>query len=300
MADAAAANPRIDRLIELFLDELALLRRLSPRTVAAYGDDLREWCGPAAPALTDRCAPLAVQQHFEALAMRGLKPASLKRKASALRAFMRWLIRRGDLDQDPTQLLELPRAKRKLPAVLDVDELSQLLALAPADAFEQRDLALLEVAYSSGLRLAELAALTWADIDLDGATVRVIGKGQRTRLVPLGRAALAALRELPGAATRESSAAVFQSLRGGALAPRSIQARVARWAVRAGSYKRLHPHLLRHSFASHLLESAGDLRAVQELLGHANLATTEIYTHVNFQQLARVYDQAHPRAKRRS
>jgi integrase/recombinase XerC len=162
-----------------------------------------------------------------------------------------------------------------------------------------RDRAMLELFYSSGLRLSELIGLRWLDIDLDAGEVRVLGKGRKTRIVPVGRHAIAALRALGDAEGRASESPVFRGRHGAAISPRTVQARMKTLAMRQGFAKHVHPHLLRHTFASHMLESSGDLRAVQELLGHADIATTQIYTHLDFQHLAKVYDAAHPRARRK-
>ena len=206
---------------------------------------------------------------------------------------------------NPEEILR-PKAPRKLPNVLDVDEMGQLVEVPADDALGKRDRALLELMYSSGLRLSETCNLCWRELDLDDALVRVTGKGGKVRIVPVGRHAIAALRAWRAHCTVTAPAAVmgdhavFPGRDGGAISPRAIQLRLRQLAMKQGIFKRVHPHLLRHSFASHVLESSGDLRGVQELLGHANIATTQIYTHLDFQHLAKVYDGAHPRAKRRS
>jgi integrase/recombinase XerC len=182
--------------------------------------------------------------------------------------------------------------------VLDADSITRLLEIPEGERLSTRDRAILELLYSSGLRLSELASLRWADLDLDDGSVRVLGKGAKTRIVPVGRLARQALLALRAERAAAPTDPVFDNGRGGALSPRAIQARVRYWAQRQGLWQRVHPHLLRHSFASHLLESSGDLRAVQELLGHADIATTQVYTHLDFQHLAAVYDRAHPRARR--
>ena len=191
-----------------------------------------------------------------------------------------------------------PKATRKLPQVLDPDEAARLVEVPADDAIGRRDRALLELFYSSGLRLAELCALRWRDLDLHGGEVRVLGKGSKTRIVPVGSHARAALAAWGADVGVVADAPVFPGRRG-PISPRAVQSRLRTLAQRQGIWKRVHPHLLRHSFASHVLESSGDLRGVQELLGHADIATTQIYTHLDFQHLAKVYDAAHPRAKRR-
>jgi integrase/recombinase XerC len=212
-----------------------------------------------------------------------------------------WLLAEGRIEHDPAAGVRGPRTRRKLPQVLDVDEATALVETANGDdALGVRDRAMLELFYSSGLRLSELVGLTWRDLDLDEGLVRVLGKGSKTRLVPVGRFAVSALRELAAdAADDEAGAPVFVGRGGRAISARAVQKRMKQLALRQGIPRNVHPHLLRHSFASHLLESSGDLRAVQELLGHADIGTTQIYTHLDFQHLAKVYDAAHPRAKRK-
>jgi len=189
-----------------------------------------------------------------------------------------------------------------LPATLDADQVAKLLALTGDDTLTTRDRAILELFYSSGLRLAELVGLDMGDVDLADHTVRVTGKGAKSRVVPVGRHALEAVREwirVRRALAPAEQPALFVSRRGSRLAARTVQARLNHWALVQGSPTRVHPHMLRHSFATHLLESSGDLRAVQELLGHSSISTTQVYTHLDFQHLAHIYDQAHPRARRR-
>jgi integrase/recombinase XerC len=228
-----------------------------------------------------------------------LSPKSLQRLLSSCRSLFRQLTREGLLTHDPLAGVRGPKVHRKLPEVLDVDEATALVEGEGDDALNLRDRAMLELFYSSGLRLSELTGLRWLDLDLDAGEVRVLGKGRKTRIVPVGRHAIAALRALAEAEGREADSPVFRGRNGAAVSPRTVQARMKTLALRQGFAKRVHPHLLRHTFASHMLESSGDLRAVQELLGHADIATTQIYTHLDFQHLAKVYDAAHPRAKRK-
>jgi integrase/recombinase XerC len=189
--------------------------------------------------------------------------------------------------------------RRKLPQVLDVDETGALIEADRDGKLAVRDRAMLELFYSSGLRLSELIGLRWVDLDLDGGEVRVLGKGNKTRIVPVGRHAIAALRALGAEQGMLADSAIFRGRGGAPINPRTIQLRMKTLALQQGIPKHIHPHLLRHTFASHMLESSGDLRAVQELLGHADIATTQIYTHLDFQHLAKVYDAAHPRARRK-
>lgn len=202
---------------------------------------------------------------------------------------------------NPALDIRAPRAGKRLPRVADVDQLNHLLDATPEDPLEIRDLSMFELMYSSGLRLSELAGLNLHSVDQRGGEVRVLGKGSKERILPVGRKALEALArwlEVRGTMAPVAESALYVSRRGDRLSTRSIQSRLSRWGLAKGADQRLHPHLLRHSFASHMLESSGDLRAVQELLGHADIATTQVYTHLDFQHLAKIYDQSHPRARR--
>ena len=231
---------------------------------------------------------------------RGLSAKSLQRRLSACRSLYRWLLKQGRITTDPCAGVRAPKAPRKLPQVLDVDEAVQLVEL-PTDApLGLRDRALLELFYSSGLRLSEVCALRWHDLDFEQGLVRVLGKGSKQRIVPVGSHALHALLTWQHDTQTTGDAFVFPGRAGKQFSARAIQLRIKHLGSRQGVFKRIHPHLLRHSFASHVLESSGDLRGVQELLGHADIATTQIYTHLDFQHLAKVYDSAHPRAKRKS
>jgi integrase/recombinase XerC len=246
-------------------------------------------------------------QHIRSFAARsharGLTGRSIQRRLSAVRSFFSFLLRERVLHRNPALDVRAPKAGKRLPHTLDVDEMAQLLARKPDGALEVRDLALMELFYSSGLRLSELTGLTLRNLDLASAQVRVMGKGSKERIVPVGTPARKALKrwlsERPGLAAAGEEA-VFVGRNGTALGSRAVQLRVAAMARAAGLPQHLHPHMLRHSFATHLLESSRDLRGVQELLGHANISTTQVYTHLDFQHLARTYDEAHPRAKRRS
>jgi integrase/recombinase XerC len=233
---------------------------------------------------------------------KGLSGRSIQRLLSALRSFYAYLQREGIIDNNPAQGVSAPKGKRELPRTLDVDQVAQLLSVEPSNDLLLRDQAMLELFYSSGLRLAELVSLNMSELDLDAALVRVIGKGAKTREVPIGRRAKAILLRWfsvraawAGQTTQE---AVFITRRGHRLSPRTVQKRLRSWGLRQGFDVAIHPHRLRHAFATHLLESSGDLRAVQELLGHTDISTTQVYTHLDFQHLAKVYDQAHPRARK--
>lgn len=233
----------------------------------------------------------------------GLSGRSLQRLLSALRSFYTYLQREKVIGNNPAQGVRAPKAKHELPRTLDVDQIAQLLNVDPSDDLLVRDQAMLELFYSSGLRLAELVGLNIRELDLEAALVRVLGKGAKTREVPIGRRAKAVLlhwlsvRALWVGPTQE---AVFVSRQGQRLSHRSVQKRLRIWGLQQGSDVVIHPHRLRHAFATHLLESSGDLRAVQELLGHADISTTQVYTHLDFQHLAKVYDEAHPRARKKS
>ena len=226
----------------------------------------------------------------------------MQRRLSALRTFFGFLMREGLAQHNPALDIRAPKAGKRLPHTLDVDQMSRLLAMTPKNAFGQRDLAMMELLYSSGLRLAELVSLNLAVLDLRDRTVRVLGKGSKTRIMPVGRQAVAALatwlRER-AALTGPNETAVFIGRHGRRLGARAVQLLVSRHARAQGLQVTVHPHLFRHSFATHLLESSRDLRAVQELLGHASISTTQIYTHLDFQHLARIYESSHPRARRR-
>jgi integrase/recombinase XerC len=219
-----------------------------------------------------------------------------------LRGFFNYLIRERVIEANPAADIRAPKGAKRLPKTLDVDQVGSLLARKPTDALSRRDLAMLELLYSSGLRLSELAGLDVADLDLADRTVRVLGKGAKTRVLPVGSKAVTALRAWLGerrALVKDAEGALFVGQNGRRLGGRAIQKRIGGWAARSGLNVPVHPHLLRHSFATHLLESSRDLRGVQELLGHADISTTQVYTHLDFQHLARIYDQAHPRARRR-
>lgn len=306
-------------LLDRFLRHLSHERQVSPHTGDAYARDIGALVAYALAqgiASTEAFSEAHIRDFVAESHLGGLSPRSLARRLSAVRSFWRWLQREGLARHNPAAEVRPPKAGRRLPTTLDVDRMNRLLAppteeglvrTASVDpALAARDLAIMELFYSSGLRLAELVNLDLGDIDFNEQLVRVLGKGRKERIVPVGgparRAVLAWLQARPGflpggleAATRP----LFIGRGGKRLTPRAIQLRVSAWAKRQGLDVNVHPHLFRHSFATHLLESSGDLRAIQELLGHANLSTTQVYTHVDFQHLARVYESSHPRAQRR-
>jgi integrase/recombinase XerC len=232
----------------------------------------------------------------------GLAPRSIQRRLSAVRTFYEFLLREGHCAHNPAHEVRAPKTKKRLPTTLDVDQMGRLLDFRADDSLSMRDKAIMELFYSSGLRLNELVSLDLAAIDLKDRTVRVVGKGNKTRILPVGRFAVDALRRWLGeraALIKGDEPAVFIGRGGRRLSVRAVQLRVDTWARRQGLGVHVHPHMFRHSFATHLLESSSDLRGVQELLGHADIGTTQIYTHLDFQHLAKVYDAAHPRARRR-
>ena len=293
---SAATNP-----VEDYLAHLAVERRCSPHTLDAYRRDLVvlvNWADGQARDLlqlsADELRLFVASEH-----RRGLAAKSLQRRLSACRSFYGWMLKQGCIAANPAAAVRAPKSVRKLPQVLDVDEAVQLVELPTDGPLGLRDRALLELFYSSGLRLAEVCALRWVDLDFAQGLVTVLGKGSKQRVVPVGSHALKALAAWRDSRIEGLTLLVFPGRNDKPITSRAIQLRLRQLAQRQGVFKRVHPHLLRHSFASHMLESSGDLRAVQELLGHADIATTQIYTHLDFQHLAKVYDAAHPRAKRK-
>jgi integrase/recombinase XerC len=288
-----------------FLKRLATERRLSPHTVEAYERDLHallEFCEREQIATFAALDSFGVRRFAAESHRRGLGARSVARRLSAVRTFLNFLIETGVVKSNAGVHVQAPRAPRRLPATLDADQVASLLAISGDDPVTLRDRAILELFYSSGLRLAELVGLNLGDVDASDRTVRVLGKGSKQRVVPVGKQALAALHDwlaVRAGVARPGELALFVGQRGGRISPRMVQKRVNEWAKRQGAPTGVHPHMLRHSFATHVLESSRNLRAVQEMLGHASLSTTQIYTHLDFQHLASVYDQAHPRARKR-
>ncbi|WP_461517491.1 tyrosine recombinase XerC [Porticoccus sp.] len=292
--------------IAQFKEHLRSERRLSHHTVNSYIRDLNklaDWCTqqqiPSASMLTSQHVRLCMSQ----LHHRGLGGRSLQRWLSSLRTFFNYALKHQWVRSNPSAGIAAPKAPKKLPHTLDVDQASQFVSTRGDSWVECRDRAMIELFYSSGLRLSELTSLNLTDLDFADQLVRVTGKGGKTRQVPVGSHALKALlhwlkRRNEKAATDQT--AIFISSRGSRISPRTVQERLRLISLEQGMQGKVHPHMLRHSFASHLLESSGDLRAIQELLGHANLSTTQIYTHLDFQHLSKIYDQAHPRAKRKN
>ncbi len=294
-APAADNTARVARFVESLATRPA-------HTRAAYTRDVAALAQLAAGESLARLSRAQVARHLATLHGRGLSGRSLARMLSSWRAFYRHLLEvEPAIVDDPCAGLKPPKSPRRLPSALSPDDAGRLVAIEGDDTLSIRDRAMFELAYSSGLRLSELAGLDVTGLDIEGGEVRVLGKGSKERIVPVGRQARDALtRWLAGrtALAREANGALFVGRGGRRLSPRAIELRLAQWAVRQGLTQHVHPHMLRHSFASHVLQSSGDLRAVQEMLGHASIASTQVYTHLDFQALAKVYDAAHPRAKR--
>ena len=288
--------------LQSFLDHLAGERRLSPLTCANYGRDVAELLKLAGETPLDHVQILQVRRFVAQLHGRGLGGKTLARMLSAWRGFYAWLARDHGFTRNPCAGVRAPKSVKALPQALSPDEAVRLMEIpADGDPLSLRDKAMFELFYSSGLRLSELVNLPLGQIDLAAGMVRVTGKGGKTREVPVGRFALDAVQSwLPEREklARPEEYTLFVGRNGTRLTPRAVQYRIKQWALKLGIAADVHPHVLRHSFASHLLQSSGDLRAVQEMLGHANISTTQVYTHLDFQHLAKVYDVAHPRAKR--
>ena len=294
-----------DPAVAQYLAELAEQRRLSPHTVSNYRRDLDKLIAAAAETPLAELQLHQIRRFVAQLHGKGLSGRSLARTLSAWRGFFAWLGEHGALPANPCEGVRSPKSPRLLPKALSVDEAARLLAPLEDDdpLLAARDTAMFELFYSSGLRLAELAALDCDALDsvLHESEVRVLGKRSKARIVPVGakaRDALAAWAALRDGLAKAEEMALFVGRRGARLSHRMIQERLALRALKLGLPRHVHPHMLRHSFASHVLQSSGDLRAVQEMLGHASIASTQVYTHLDFQHLAKVYDSAHPRAKR--
>ena len=290
-------------LVQGYLEHLSHERRLSPHTSTAYARDIAALLELAGATPLDRLQVPQVRRFVAQLHGRGLDGRSLARMLSAWRSFFNYLARDQGFSRNPVLGIRAPKAIKRLPSALSPDEAARLMAVGETRALAVRDKAILELFYSSGLRLSELTGLALDGVNLSDATVRVTGKGAKTRIVPVGSHALAAIKAwLPqrDAMVRGEETALFLGKEGRRLSPRAVQARLKHWALKLGLSSKVHPHVLRHSFASHVLQSSGDLRAVQEMLGHASISTTQVYTHLDFQHLAKAYDAAHPRAKRKS
>ena len=291
--------------IDKFIGHLKYERRLSPLTCKHYRRDLialAAYCDEIDRATWADLDSEDIRSFSGTCYRRGLSARSIQRRLSAGRTFFRYLLREKHVSKNPVESVPAPKHPKRLPENLDADRMARLLEIPGDSPIVDRDRAILELLYSSGLRLAELVDLNLGDIDSRDAVVRVTGKGNKDRIVPVGRKALTALerwhKTRVGMADSDEPA-LFVSNRGKRLSHRSVQARLTYWAKRQGIDSKVYPHLFRHSFATHLLESSHDLRGVQELLGHSNISTTQVYTHLDFQHLAQIYDKTHPRARKK-
>lgn len=297
----------LDKVLQQYLDNLSQQRRLSVHTVKNYQRDLKQlidFCHERDMSDWSQLKAKDIRQCIALMHRKGLAGRSIQRFLSSTRSLYQFLIRQGLVEINPAVAVQAPKTEKRLPSTLDVDQMAALLDNTSTDTFiNSRDRAMMELFYSSGLRLAELAGLDLRDVDFGDQIVHVLGKGSKERRCPMGSKAISALKSW--LEKRDESGffqqpALFITQQGRRLGVRSIQKRLSFWGKKQGISDHVHPHRLRHAFASHMLESSGDLRAVQELLGHADISTTQIYTHVDFQHLAKVYDCAHPRAKKRS
>ncbi|MBX2847657.1 MAG: tyrosine recombinase XerC [Acidiferrobacterales bacterium] len=299
---AASINDDIER----YLNGLEIERRLSPHTLSAYQRDIAKllsYCDDKGILLWRGLNTHIVRQFSAYLNACGMNAKSIQRILSSGRGLSNFLVQHKFLNSNPFDDVKAPKTEKRLPKTLSVDQITNLVEIDVNIPISYRDKAVLELFYSSGLRLAELCRLDLNDLSLSEQLIRVTGKGNKTRELPIGRHALKALQEwvlVRNSLPLKDYEAVFVSQHGNRINPRTIQQRVKYWAIKQGIEISVSPHMLRHSFASHLLESSGELRSVQELLGHSNISTTQIYTHLDFQHLAQVYDDAHPRAKKKN
>jgi integrase/recombinase XerC len=293
---------------QTFLNQLRA-RNYSEHTVVAYAEDIAHLAALMPERSPESIEPHDIRRALATLHAKGMATSSLARMLSGWRSLYRYLSRQHGLKNNPCLGIRPPRGEKRLPHTLSPDELAALLGAAPvesnADPLAIQDRAMFELMYSSGLRLAELIGLGLHSVDPARGEMRVLGKGRKERVVPVGRVALQAVQAWLAVRHRvvrveeAAAASLFVGARGARINPAVVRERLRRLALRHGVTQRVHPHALRHSFASHVLQSSGDLRAVQEMLGHASLSTTQVYTHLDFQHLAKVYDGAHPRAKRK-
>jgi integrase/recombinase XerC len=291
----------VDYLVQ-YLDHLSHERRLSPLTRENYQRDLKVLLELNGEVPLQTMTGTHIRRHVATLHGRNLGGRSIARMLSAWRGFFEFLIQRYGFSANPCQGIRAPKSPKSLPHALSPDQAVQLVSIDDEDTLAQRDHAMLELFYSSGLRLAELVNLNLDALNLGEGTITVTGKGNKTRIVPVGQHAMNALQAwlaIRSGLPIQDTSALFLSRLGKRLSRRAVQYRLQQWAIRQGINIRVHPHMLRHSFASHVLQSSGDLRAVQEMLGHANISTTQVYTHLDFHHLAKVYDSAHPRARKK-
>lgn len=284
-----------------YLNHLAFERGLSPLTRENYARDIRLLLDLAGDQPLKDIQPQHIRRYIATVHGRGLSGKSVARSLSAWRGFFEFLARRHGFTGNPCLGIRAPKSPRSLPQALSPEQAARLVSIEEDNWLAVRDHAMLELFYSSGLRLAELVGLDTDALDLANGTVTVTGKGSKTRIVPMGSHAIEAIRAWLALRNliETDAKALFTNRKGGRLTSRAVQYRLKQWAIRQGVNSDVHPHMLRHSFASHVLQSSGDLRAVQEMLGHANISTTQVYTHLDFQHLAKVYDAAHPRARKK-
>jgi integrase/recombinase XerC len=299
-------SPAAEDMLSSFLEQLKIEKRASNHTVTNYQRDLRRLSAYGKEKFLEKWADLKqgdIRAHIAARHRKGISSKSLQRELSAIRSFYAFLLKNRLAESNPAQHVKAPKQARKLPKTLDVDQVKGLLEAGTSSALEVRDVAMFELFYSSGLRLSELNALDIIDLDLaDRSLIVRSGKGGKSRVLPIGGKAIKAINNWLQERSKLKAIAddaLFVTTKGRRLGQRSIELRLTQWCKKKGLQEHIHPHMLRHSFASHMLESSQDLRAVQELLGHSNISTTQIYTHLDFQHLAEIYDKAHPRAKKK-
>ena len=295
-------NKNAAQIRENFLHHLETEKRFSANTVASYRRDLEsleKYCLDQKITAWRHLKTHHLRTYTAKIFSRGLGPRSIQRRLSGIRSFMNYLLRESLIKSNPASGVKTPKAPKRLPNVLDVDQINQLLNIRETNPISLRDKAILELLYSSGLRLSELVNLNPIDLNLKDKSLMVMGKGGKTRFVPIGQKAIEAVNQWLDVRSQLAiidEEALFVGSKGSRLGQRAIQARITHWGKKNGIQQGVYPHLLRHSFATHLLEASGDLRAVQELLGHKDISSTQIYTHLDFQHLAETYDKAHPRS----
>ncbi len=290
-------------IVEKFIAHIEKERRLSAHTVKNYLRDITTLFSLVTKPHLEDFSPHDIRKAIALLNRKGMASSSIARSLSTWRSLFAFLVETNGFKQNPCLGIRAPKNKKHLPKTLTPDETAQLLDIKSKEKFSARDRAIFETFYSSGLRLSELVMVTTDSLDLQAGTVRVVGKGNKTRIVPLGKKAIEAINdwlEQKLSINIPETEYVFTNEKGMPISPRTLQHRLSVWAKKQGLPQNVHPHMLRHSFASHVLQSSGDLRAVQEMLGHASISTTQIYTHLDWQHLAKVYDQAHPRAKNKN
>ena len=295
-------NKNAEQIRENFLHHLETEKRFSSNTVSSYRRDLEsleKYCLDQKITVWSNLKTHHLRTYTAKIFSRGLGPRSIQRRLSGIRSFMNYLLREGLIKSNPASDVKTPKAPKRLPHVLDIDQINKLLNIRDTSSISLRDKAILELLYSSGLRLSELVNLNPIDLNLKDKSLMVMGKGGKARLVPIGQKAIEAVNQwlnVRDQLAKTDEEALFVGTKGVRLGQRAIQARITHWGKKNGIQQGVYPHLLRHSFATHLLEASGDLRAVQELLGHKDISSTQIYTHLDFQHLSETYDKAHPRS----